>query len=483
MSEKFDFSKPEDQERFGKLPETERKELIEKSHKEAIGMNTENKTEKNPEPELIGSMDIIYRDNDLFQEYIPEIEKYFKSLNGDVRFTSFPKGADEDTIRDWYKKNRDNLTGKVLLTDYTCCSKYGEVEASKASKEGGLDQILSQAFTDTLEDELGKKNFAEKIDSLETYDQIFPKIFKMLFSKKEFIPNEVHIIENYISAHIESLTPDAEKDIETGMTKENAIAKRFKKYIEGAGFPSESIAIQNDILKEIDKKNNWILVDRHNSNLESITEATTIDLPFGSFIQSAQEHGLIEFPKEKMTENLIPALAYFFKKNPTLEDIKNYLDNHHGSNERIYNKKLKLGLLYRMSNPNEAARVVEYYASLLFNEKKFKVGNLADALEAPVVPKEIASKIIREAIDKEGFDKISEYLKDGLVERLDPTMFEDIINREYVVSAGGGTAIDNKPAHIYAKYLIEKRSEGLTRSKISTIYKDYDGNILKEEQA
>ncbi|MBU2037310.1 hypothetical protein KJ866_03900 [Patescibacteria group bacterium] len=182
--EQFDFSKPKDQERFRKLPKTEQKELIEKSHEEAIGMNTDNKTEKNLESELIGSMEIIYRDNDLFQEYIPEIEKYFKSLNGNARFTSFPKGTDENTIRDWYKKNRDNLAGKVLLTDNTCYPENEEVEASKASIEGGLDRILSQAFTDTLEDELGKKNFAGKIDSLETYDQIFPNIFKMLFFKK-----------------------------------------------------------------------------------------------------------------------------------------------------------------------------------------------------------------------------------------------------------------------------------------------------------
>lgn len=293
----------------------------------------------------------------------------------------------------------------------------------------------------------------------------------------------MHIIENYISAHIESLTPDAEKDIETGTKKETVIAKRFKKYIEGAGFPSGSIAIQNDILKEIDKKNSWILVDRHNRNLESVTKATTIDLPFGSFIQSVQKHGLIEFPREKMIENLIPALAYFFKKNPTLEDIKNYLDNHHGNNESIYSKEFgERGLLSKMSDPNEATRIVEYYTNLLFSEKKFNFGRVAGALEAPVVPKEIASKIIREAIDREGFDKISEYLKDGLLKKLNPTMFEDIINKEYVVSAHGGTVIDNKPAHTYAKYLIEKGPEGLTRSKISTIYKDYDGNILKEEQ-
>lgn len=483
MSEKYDFSKPKDQKRFGKLPETEQKELIEKSHEEANEMNTENKTEKKLDSELVGSMDIIYRDNDLFQEYIPEIEKYFKSLNGNVRFTSFPKGTDENIIRDWYKQNRDNLAGKVLLTDNTCSPKYREVEASKASVKGGLDQILSQAFTDTLGDEIGKKNFAEKIDSLETYDQIFPKIFKMLFSKKELLPNEVHIIENYISAHIEHLTPDAEKDIEAGTKKETVIAKRFKKYIEDAGFPSGSIAIQNDILKEIDKKNNWILVDRHNRNLESVTEATTIDLPFGSFIQSVEKHGLIEFPKEKMIENIIPSLAYHFKKNPTLEDIKNYLDNHHGYNEPIYSNEFgESGLLSKMSDPNKAARIVEYYASLLFSEKKFNFDRVADALEAPVIQEGAANKIIREVIDKKGFDKISEYLKGGLLKKLDPIIFDDIINKEYTISEHGGTSIDGKPAHIYGKYRLEKESEGLTRIKISTIYKDYNGNILKEEQ-
>lgn len=480
--EQFDFSKPEDQEKFGKLPETEQKELIEKSYEEAIEMNKENKIEKNLDSELIGSMDIIYRDNDLFQEYIPEIEKYFKSLNGDARFTSFPKGTDENIIRDWYKKNRDNLTGKVLLTDSTCYPKGGEVEASEASKEGGLDQILNQAFTDVLEDELGKKNFAEKIDSLETYDQIFPKIFKMLFSKKELLPNEVYIIENYISAHIGSLTPDVEKDIAAGTTKETVIAKRFKKYIESAGFHSGSIAIQNDILKEIDKKNNWILVDRHNRNLESITEATTIDLPFGSFIQSVQKHGLIEFPKEKMTENLIPALAYFFKKNPTLEDIKTYLDNHHKEPISYVRRRHKRGLLYRMSNSEKAEKIVEYYASLLFSDKNFSEENLVGAIENPLISKQMASKIACEFLEAVGFDRASEYFKDAILDKLNPEMFADIINKEYIVSEHSGMSIDGELARKYGKYRLEKISEGLTRIQISTIYKDDEGNILKEEQ-
>ena len=106
------------------------------------------KREGEPEPNTVGPMAVIYRDNDLFQEYVPEIESYIKSLNGEIQLAPFSKGTDKYTIQKWYEENRDALAGKVLLTDNTCYPEYGyKIEGSKASQEGKLDMILNTAFS------------------------------------------------------------------------------------------------------------------------------------------------------------------------------------------------------------------------------------------------------------------------------------------------------------------------------------------------
>jgi len=318
-------------------------------------------SENKVEQETVGPMTVIYRDNALFEEYIPIIEKYIKSLGGEINLQSFPRGTDADVIKNWYESNGQSLEGRVLLTDETCYPTQ-RLNESIASKQGKLDEILNEAFLTTFEvgvqAEIGDGkifNSSGELVAAESFDVVFLKVFKSFFENKEKYPQEIMIITNHIGDHIYShMWEEKERELfgikefkfrdllegesEEKYKKERSlefrnvfqkeeermIAEKFKQYLVEAGFPEEKISIEEtQNYNKVDKKDSWILVDRHSeimglhggTNIDHFHNATALVLPFSNLLKSASEQGLLfKLPPEKIAEKLYPVLDSYFKK-------------------------------------------------------------------------------------------------------------------------------------------------------------------------
>lgn len=439
--------------------------------------NKENRKSK-IEQGIIGPMTVVYRDNDLFQEYVPKIENYIKSIGGEINFSSFPKGTDKNIIKDWYNDNKETLSDRFLLTDNTCYPDYN----LKLKQQGNLDSILDNAFFDSLKDEIGPEFFEGKnsnesdLKTVESFDKVFPKIFKLLLEKSENQPKEINIIQASIGDHFYG-SRDAGIDSQSESGRQ-VIAEKFKKYIEEAGFTNKNISISDNVVSGMDKEDAWVLIDRHNKNVDSIEKAKVLVLPFSNFIKSISEQGLLKIPKDKVEENLYPALAFNFKKDLTLDDIKIYLKNHYSS--------IELSSIADRTSDGEFEKTVQYQVNLIQNDKTPNLYKLFKVLDNEKISKETTSDLTRDIINKKGLAEISKVIIDSIsstkniFKKLNPDMFSDIIGYEYYHPCGTPMNKDGVRMPGFEKYRIEKVDDGLEIVKVSKeyLFKNENGEII-----
>jgi len=62
---------------------------------------------------------LAYRDNKLFQEYVPVIEDFLKEQGYPVSIQSFPVGTPPEEIKKWFEEHKSELEGKNILCDNT----------------------------------------------------------------------------------------------------------------------------------------------------------------------------------------------------------------------------------------------------------------------------------------------------------------------------------------------------------------------------
>lgn len=74
--------------------------------------------------EQLPSILIIYRGNDLFEKYVPEIARILQAKGRRVEIQNFPRGTEEDEIKEWYEENLERLTGTEIISDGTAAVPY-----------------------------------------------------------------------------------------------------------------------------------------------------------------------------------------------------------------------------------------------------------------------------------------------------------------------------------------------------------------------
>ena len=82
---------------------------------------------------------IIYRDNDLFEKYVPEIARILQAKGRKVEIKNFPRNTEGDEIKEWYEENLERLAGVEIISDKTAHVPY---KFHKFEKEKGIKEIF-----------------------------------------------------------------------------------------------------------------------------------------------------------------------------------------------------------------------------------------------------------------------------------------------------------------------------------------------------
>jgi hypothetical protein len=314
---------------------------IEKPEKEEEIKGKEEKisiAEKEPKPPLL----VIYRDNNLFKEWIPILIESLKSREHKIEIQNFPAGTSGEEIRKWWRENKDDLKGKKIIADRTTQGafspplgveeEFGSEYREKLLKEEkevmenldfvgsrALDKWSHAAEKSILKEILGNKELNEiekrglDYDDMEVVDKAFPALIKSILESKENIPEEIYVLKSQLSVH-EPLRTFSErpKGVSEDEEYHDGIAlEKVTGWLTKGGVPLKKlVAIESKMdvenCKKIDRKNNWLIGDRHAvaeaSSFEkgtipakdrfggySIRSATVLRLPFSSFLIDAKK--------------------------------------------------------------------------------------------------------------------------------------------------------------------------------------------------
>lgn len=293
--------------------------------------------ENNPEQkEKLMPLLIIYRENDFLNEHAPKMAKIWQTLGREVNMQSFPKEADEDEIKNWYKNHKDTLTNIEIISDWSASAPYEIQEDLK--KQGikineGIDElfekIIENAILGKTAKELKKQHekYGEYIDtsSPENLKKWFSTVIKKILENPENMPKMVYIFLDTILDHTHLIDRKEIEKIKNGPrdireNTERQIAEKIKNYILEGGIPSDKIVVadkeiygnyswelDDDLIKEADKLGNWIIMDRHAAGrigFPKITSAKNLQLPEDTFYQIAKNEGLLKVTDEEFNEAL-----------------------------------------------------------------------------------------------------------------------------------------------------------------------------------
>lgn len=275
------------------------KEVIEDQTEAEIAAYEEEIERENKEKLKLPPILLIYRDNDLFQEKIPEMQSVWQSIGRTVEIQSFPRDTEKDAIIKWYEENKDKLKDKEMITDDTAAipskmiKNLAEKGIIKTFKEkniisGGfiekpvilkidaiISKILKEAtdkfiFSDNI-DKLKQNNFSLKSKQIEFQEgEKFPvelaeessKIFystiiKRILENPANIPDKVYIFLDRILDHTyfndaQIIEAQDHGDItskkERIMAAKQKAAEKFKQWFEEGGLQSDKIIIQPGII-------------------------------------------------------------------------------------------------------------------------------------------------------------------------------------------------------------------------------------------
>ena len=288
---------------------------------------------------------IIYRDNDLFEKYIPEIERILQAKGREVEIKNFPRGTEQDEIKEWYEENLERLAGAEIISDGTASVPYAlnKFQKEKGIKNiGNLDRDLMKGATEKViwgvEDGYNRYNklgMLKKPDAPEHQQlkECYSPLIKHILENQENVPNKIYLFSDHIIDHanVEAYTgisyendklftylqSDFSRDLDSNpeykKIKEEFISKyteEIKGLLVESGINTEKIIIKSEHLseqdlQEIDQSGNWVIIDRHSNMFRNVLRnAKYLNLPEESFYDSAHKAGLINIPDEEFKQNL-----------------------------------------------------------------------------------------------------------------------------------------------------------------------------------
>jgi len=280
---------------------------------------------------------IIYRDNDLFEKYVPEIARILQAKGRKVEIKNFPRNTEGDEIKEWYEENLERLAGVEIISDKTAHVpyKFHKFEKEKGIKEiGDLDRdLINQTIMATMWGEKANLVFTSPDRGLsveqrltfedQQWNETYQVIIKRILESQENIPNNVYIFSDHILDHI-NLEAYTEKDGDELSQKEmeefaEMFLEKLKRTLVESGIDAGKIVIKSEKpnqqeFQEIDQAGNWVIIDRHSKMFGGYNDngvygttfsfAKCLNLPNSSFYSSAREVGLINIPEEEFSQNL-----------------------------------------------------------------------------------------------------------------------------------------------------------------------------------
>ena len=311
------------------------------------GFNPEQKEEEKKSPIFI-----IYRDNDLFQKQIPEMVKILSAMGRQVEVQGFPKESTAEEIKKWYEENQSRLEGKEIVSDWTASIPYKMREdlsskgtkQSKSSLDGLFNEATEKAVLGEKYDELSYEK-AYKEWSEDRSREFYSIVVKRILENPENIPEKVFVFLDSILDHtyVENVKEAAKAAREGKLEKnekkeaEKIVAEKLREWLIEGGIDSNKIILEYDnsfknlshssdgkkIIEEIDKLNNWVIVDRHCGGGPEVKSAKGLKLPENTFYQTANNGELIKVKDEEFAEALSNVLEKKFsdKKESRTEEI------------------------------------------------------------------------------------------------------------------------------------------------------------------
>lgn len=206
-----------EKEQYQEMSPEEVKKFEEENMTDTEREMSEERASKFEQREQMPPILIIYRDNDLFEKYVPEIERMLTAWGRRVEVKNFPRNTEEDEIKKWYKENLEKLTGMEIISDQTALAPFNmdkEFESRGIKRNRELDYLIGQAIWKVIWDEKADKTFASPNDR-ETPDfqssgirelaDLYSVIVKRILENQENMPNKVYVFLDRILDHLETV--------------------------------------------------------------------------------------------------------------------------------------------------------------------------------------------------------------------------------------------------------------------------------------
>lgn len=327
-----------------------------KENKEGSGSNQEQKelkrVEENAEKIKLPPALLVYRDNDVYGEYIPEVVHTIREISGrEVKTKVFPRGTDEKEILQWAEGHKGGLDTQQIFSDHTFLRSLKPNEELEYFLEGSIARIdeshgivespgyLDGLFFDaTSRVVLGRGSEEKEPEDmtpekkLERFKDGFTRIISQILKNKESKPSKVIVVEEELDAH-HMWGHDSARDPEESLSQRAHRATGIvKAWLMEAGIAEDTIeivekSIRGEMEKQ-DRKGTWIIADRHTNlalmpasqeerrrmrtDIIALERAKLLELPLENLFISANRQGLIEIEPGEMKNVLTQILEEDF---------------------------------------------------------------------------------------------------------------------------------------------------------------------------
>lgn len=297
-----------------------------------------------------GTILLTYRDNALFQRYVPVLEAYLGSLFRGQVITKkvFPIGTPLEEIRGWFTTNKEKYEredGLFIVSDDTVRECMDEIiDRSKPTEEYNLDDLMSSATEKVFEDRMADRGMEYKSWDPTTQKECFSGFSKIFGVMLELIP-----IERRKTMEIIILT--AKNDFEYATLSNHTVDSKFppddlanllKQWFTTADITNITIyntaaEIPEDTAMRLQNTNQTFLVlDRHcygadtmprnvhNARLfwgkhfdysDDIIKTSALRLPPPSFLDDVNTKIGVAVPQRQIEDAINAELTQYFQKD------------------------------------------------------------------------------------------------------------------------------------------------------------------------
>ncbi len=301
---------------------------------ENIGINKEKKDIQSEKPIFI-----IYRENDLYRDFVPKLVKKLEEMGKKVEVESFNRDQNIDEIEQKgsvllprEKRNEIALNTTVIM-DNTSAEAVGMWQRQDIN----LDDLVNQIYSDVY---LGKEfNEPSQLENKEStsYSELLNILGGLIEEVRKNYPNlnTIALINNSFDVHDKIKNTDAElldgleNNLEAFNNWERMNTERKGAHAESREMrilinrlskliPTENIIVYDQITDFDNDGHTLVIVDRHHVSDEARLEKAgkyRIILPIASAMEDMAKSGLLNLPEEKIDQKLSEFLESKFGSN------------------------------------------------------------------------------------------------------------------------------------------------------------------------